>query len=315
MAMSTPTTATLSTPRRKPAATKKVREPFGDRVFLVVITLMLAVMLALVLLPLIYIVASSFSSATAVSAGRVKFWPVEFSLHAYKVALSNPQVLRGYYNSLIYAVAGTLISVTLTVAIAYPLSRKTFFGRNVLMTVLIFTMLFSGGLIPTYMVVQDLGLLNTRWALLIPNAIGVWQVIIARTFFAHSIPDELYEAATLDGASELRFLRSVVLPLSKPLLAVLVLMYTIYQWNTYFDALVYLKDPDLYPLQIVLRNMLILNQRNVGATDVAQQLQQQQLANVLKYALIVVSSLPVLIIYPFIARHFTKGVLVGAVKG
>lgn len=315
MAMSTPTMATLSRPRRKPAATKKVREPFGDRVFLVVITLMLAVMLALVLLPLIYIVASSFSSATAVSAGRVKFWPVEFSLHAYKVALSNPQVLRGYYNSLIYAVAGTLISVTLTVAIAYPLSRKTFFGRNVLMTVLIFTMLFSGGLIPTYMVVQDLGLLNTRWALLIPNAIGVWQVIIARTFFAHSIPDELYEAATLDGASELRFLRSVVLPLSKPLLAVLVLMYTIYQWNTYFDALVYLKDPDLYPLQIVLRNMLILNQRNVGATDVAQQLQQQQLANVLKYALIVVSSLPVLIIYPFIARHFTKGVLVGAVKG
>ncbi|MDZ5445952.1 carbohydrate ABC transporter permease [Micromonospora sp. 4G57] len=313
--MSTPTMATLSRPRRKPAATKKVREPFGDRVFLVVITLMLAVMLALVLLPLIYIVASSFSSATAVSAGRVKFWPVEFSLHAYKVALSNPQVLRGYYNSLIYAVAGTLISVTLTVAIAYPLSRKTFFGRNVLMTVLIFTMLFSGGLIPTYMVVQDLGLLNTRWALLIPNAIGVWQVIIARTFFAHSIPDELYEAATLDGASELRFLRSVVLPLSKPLLAVLVLMYTIYQWNTYFDALVYLKDPDLYPLQIVLRNMLILNQRNVGATDVAQQLQQQQLANVLKYALIVVSSLPVLIIYPFIARHFTKGVLVGAVKG
>ncbi|MBM0224461.1 sugar ABC transporter permease [Micromonospora sicca] len=315
MAMSTPTTSTVSRPRRKPAATKKVREPFGDRVFLVVITLMLAVMLALVLLPLIYIVASSFSSATAVSAGRVKFWPVEFSLHAYKVALSNPQVLRGYYNSLIYAVAGTLISVTLTVAIAYPLSRKTFFGRNVLMTVLIFTMLFSGGLIPTYMVVQDLGLLNTRWALLIPNAIGVWQVIIARTFFAHSIPDELYEAATLDGASELRFLRSVVLPLSKPLLAVLVLMYTIYQWNTYFDALVYLKDPDLYPLQIVLRNMLILNQRNVGATDVAQQLQQQQLANVLKYALIVVSSLPVLIIYPFIARHFTKGVLVGAVKG
>ncbi|WP_236648365.1 carbohydrate ABC transporter permease [Micromonospora sicca] len=313
--MSTPTTSTVSRPRRKPAATKKVREPFGDRVFLVVITLMLAVMLALVLLPLIYIVASSFSSATAVSAGRVKFWPVEFSLHAYKVALSNPQVLRGYYNSLIYAVAGTLISVTLTVAIAYPLSRKTFFGRNVLMTVLIFTMLFSGGLIPTYMVVQDLGLLNTRWALLIPNAIGVWQVIIARTFFAHSIPDELYEAATLDGASELRFLRSVVLPLSKPLLAVLVLMYTIYQWNTYFDALVYLKDPDLYPLQIVLRNMLILNQRNVGATDVAQQLQQQQLANVLKYALIVVSSLPVLIIYPFIARHFTKGVLVGAVKG
>jgi putative aldouronate transport system permease protein len=312
--MSVLTTSMMSRLRRKPAATK-IGEPFRDRVFLVVVTIMLAVVLALVLLPVVYIVASSFSSAAAVSAGRVSFWPVEFSLRAYRVALTNPQVLRGYYNSLIYAVAGTLISVTLTVAIAYPLSRKTFFGRNVLMTLLIFTMLFSGGLIPTYMVVQDLGMLNTRWALLIPNAIGVFQVIIARTFFANSIPDELYEAAMLDGASEWRILRSVVLPLSKPLLAVLALMYAIYQWNTYFDALVYLKDPDLYPLQIVLRNILILNQARPGATDLAQQLEQIQLANVLRYALIVVSSLPVLLIYPFIARHFTKGVMVGAVKG
>lgn len=313
--MSALTTSVASRLRRRPAAATKIREPFRDRVFLVVVTIMLTVVLALVLLPVIYIVASSFSSASAVSAGRVSFWPVEFSLHAYRVALTDPQVLQGYYNSLIYAVAGTLISLTLTVAIAYPLSRKTFFGRNVIMTLLIFTMLFSGGLIPTYMVVQDLGMLNTRWALLIPNAIGVFQVIIARTFFANSIPDELYEAAMLDGASELRILRSVVLPLSKPLLAVLALMYAIYQWNTYFDALVYLKDPDLYPLQIVLRNMLILNQARPGAADLSQQLEQIQLANVLKYALIVVSSLPVLIIYPFIARHFTKGVMVGAVKG
>jgi len=313
--MSVTITSTVSRLRRKRSAAPKIREPFGDRVFLIVVMIMLAVLLALVLLPLIYIVASSFSSASAVSAGRVRLWPVEFSLQAYQSALTNSQVLQGYYNSLIYAVAGTMISVTLTVAIAYPLSRSTFYGRNVLMTLLIFTMLFSGGLIPTYMVVQDLGMLNTRWALLIPNAIGVWQVIIARTFFANSIPEELYEAATLDGASELRVLRSVVLPLSKPLLAVLALMYTIYQWNTYFDALVYLKDPDLYPLQIVLRNMLILNTTRPGATDLAQQMHQIQLANVLKYALIVVSSLPVLIIYPFVARHFTKGVMVGAVKG
>ena len=313
--MSVTITSTVSRLRRKRSAAPKIREPFGDRVFQIVVMIMLAVLLALVLLPLIYIVASSFSSASAVSAGRVRLWPVEFSLQAYQSALTNSQVLQGYYNSLIYAVAGTMISVTLTVAIAYPLSRSTFYGRNVLMTLLIFTMLFSGGLIPTYMVVQDLGMLNTRWALLIPNAIGVWQVIIARTFFANSIPEELYEAATLDGASELRVLRSVVLPLSKPLLAVLALMYTIYQWNTYFDALVYLKDPDLYPLQIVLRNMLILNTTRPGATDLAQQMHQIQLANVLKYALIVVSSLPVLIIYPFVARHFTKGVMVGAVKG
>ena len=311
--MSATTTSTMPRLRRKRPA--KVREPFHDRVFLVVVMIMLTVILALVLLPLINIVANSFSSASAVSAGRVGFWPVDFSLEAYKTALTNSQVLQGYYNSLIYAVLGTLISVTLTVAIAYPLSRKTFYGRNVLMTLLIFTMLFSGGLIPTYMVVHDIGILNTRWALLLPNAVGVWQVIIARTFFANSIPDELYEAGMLDGASELRVLRSVVLPLSKPLLAVLALMYTIYQWNTYFDALVYLKDPDLFPLQIVLRNMLILNTTRPSASNLAEQLHQQQLANVLKYALIVVSSLPVLLIYPFVARHFTKGVMVGAVKG
>jgi ABC-type glycerol-3-phosphate transport system permease component len=315
VAMSATTTSTLSRLRRNRPATTKIREPFRDRMSLIVITIMLAVLLALVLLPLIYIVASSFSSPAAVNAGRVSFWPVDFSLEAYRSALSNSEILRGYYNSLIYAVTGTMISVTLTVAIAYPLSRKTFYGRNVLMTLLIFTMLFSGGLIPTYMVVHDLGMLNTRWALLIPNAIGVWQVIIARTFFANSVPDELYEAAMLDGASELRTLRSVVLPLSKPLLAVLALMYTIYQWNTYFDALVYLKDPDLFPLQIVLRNILILNTPRTGSTDLAQAMHQLQLANVLRYALIVISSLPVLIIYPFVARHFTKGVMVGAVKG
>ena len=300
--------------RNRPAAVK-VREPFGDRVFMIVVRLMLGVALALVLLPLIYIVASSFSSPAAVNAGRVRFWPVEFSLEAYRSVLTNSEILQGYYNSLIYAVAGTAISVTLTVAIAYPLSRKTFYGRNVVMTLIIFTMLFSGGVIPTYMVVHDLGMLNTRWAMLIPNAIGVWQVIIARTFFANSIPDELYEASMLDGASEIRTLRSVVLPLSKPLLAVIALMYTIYQWNTYFDALIYLKDSDLYPLQIVLRNILLLNTPRTGATDMAQQMHQIQLANVLRYALIVVSSLPVLIIYPFVARHFTKGVMVGAVKG
>jgi len=309
------TTTSVPESRRGRAAVTKVREPFGDRVFLIVVRIMLGVALALVLLPLIYIVASSFSSPAAVNAGRVRFWPVEFSLEAYRSVLSNAEVLQGYYNSLIYAVAGTAISVTLTVAIAYPLSRRTFYGRNVLMTLLVFTMLFSGGVIPTYMVVHDLGMLNTRWAMLIPNAIGVWQVIIARTFFANSIPDELYEAAMLDGASEIRTLRSVVLPLSKPLLAVLALMYTIYQWNTYFDALVYLKDADLFPLQIVLRNILLLNTPRTGATDMAQQMHQIQLANVLRYALIVVSSLPVLIIYPFVARHFTKGVLVGAVKG
>ena len=294
-----------------------IAETRTDKVFLFGVKIMLWVALILVAVPLIYIVANSFSSASAVSAGRVLLWPVEPSLDAYKVAFGDPQIMRGYLNSFIYAIGGTLISVTLTIAIAYPLSRRTFFGRNVIMSVLIFTMLFSGGLIPTYLVVQDLGMLNTRWAMVIPSAIGVWQVIIARTFFRSTIPDELYEAATIDGASDLRFLWSIVLPLSKPVIAVIALMYAIFQWNSYFDALVYLKDPGLYPLQIVLRNVLILNTVTGGSTtqNLAQQLEQQQLANVLKYALIVISSLPVLIIYPFVARHFTKGVMVGAVKG
>ena len=303
-----------STPR---PADSTIAETRGDRIFLVGIKVMLWIALIAVAVPLIYIVANSFSSASAVSAGQVFLWPIEPSIRAYQEAFSDPLIMKGYLNSFIYAIGGTLISVTLTIAIAYPLSRRTFFGRNVIMSVLIFTMLFSGGLIPTYLVVQDLGLLNTRWAMVIPSAIGVWQVIIARTFFRSTIPEELYEAATIDGASDLRFLWSIVLPLSKPVIAVIALMYAIFQWNSYFDALIYLKDPGLYPLQIVLRNVLILNTLtgSTTTTSLAQQLEQQQLANVLKYALIVISSLPVLIIYPFVARHFTKGVMVGAVKG
>ncbi|GAA1678395.1 carbohydrate ABC transporter permease [Kribbella yunnanensis] len=294
-----------------------IEETRTDKILLVGVRIMLWVALIVVAVPLIYIVANSFSSASAVSAGRVLLWPVEPSLKAYKTAFADPAIMQGYLNSFIYAIGGTLISVTLTIAIAYPLSRRTFFGRNVIMSLLVFTMLFSGGLIPTYLVVQDLGMLNTRWAMVIPSAIGVWQVIIARTFFRSTIPDELYEAATIDGASDLRFLWSIVLPLSKPVIAVIALMYAIFQWNSYFDALIYLKDPGLYPLQIILRNVLILNQATSGSTtqNLAQQLDQQQLANVLKYALIVISSLPVLVIYPFVARHFTKGVMVGAVKG
>jgi ABC-type glycerol-3-phosphate transport system permease component len=302
---------------KKPAPAEKstIAETRTDQIFLIGVKVMLTVALIAVLIPLVYVVANSFSSASAVTSGRVFLWPIEPSLRGYKEALSDPQILKGYYNSLIYAVGGTFISVSLTIAIAYPLSRKTFFGRNVIMSLLLFTMLFSGGLIPTYLVVQDLHLLNTRWAMVIPSAIGVWQVIIARTFFRSTIPDDLYEAAVLDGASDLRFLWSVVLPLSKPVIAVIALMYAIFQWNTYFDALIYLKDPGLYPLQIVLRNILILNTNTGAAADVAATLERQQLANVLKYALIVISSLPVLLIYPFIARHFTKGVMVGAVKG
>lgn len=275
---------------------------------------LLSIFLLAVLLPLIHIVASSFSSPLAVSSGRVSFWPVDFTLEGYQRALGDDQIISGFLNSLFYAVVGTLISVSLTVAIAYPLSRKDFYGRSWITLGVIFTMLFAGGIIPTYLVVQQLGLLNTRWALVLPQAVGVWQVIIAVVFFRSSIPEELYEAAQLDGASDLRFLWSTVIPLSKPLLAVIALMYAIFQWNSYFDALLYLRDPGLYPLQLVLRNVIILNQSTPGMDAVAQ-MERQRLSDLLKYSLIVISTVPVMLIYPFVARYFNKGIMLGAVKG
>lgn len=301
--------------KRQLQRANRVKESLGDRIFLGFVYLFLLFLLAVILFPLIYIVSSSFSSPLAVSSGQVILWPVDFSTRGYEGALSNPQIITGYGNSLFYTFFGTIISVTLTVAIAYPLSKKTFFGRNIIMAFLVLTMLFNGGLIPTYLVVKAMGMLDTRWALLIPAAIGVWQVIIARTFFQTNIPDELSEAAELDGCGDLRFLWSVVLPLSKPIIAVLALMYAIYQWNSYFDALIYLKSPDLYPLQLILRGILILNTTSSGSMDAKTMLERQQLADLLKYSLIVISSLPVLIIYPFVSRYFTKGILIGAVKG
>lgn len=292
----------------------RMRETGVDRVFLAIVYLLLLTFLAVVLVPLLYILASSFSDPVAVSSGRVLLWPVDPTLRGYEVVLRDAQILTGFANSLFYTVVGTLISVTLTVAIAYPLSRADFPGSSVITRLVVFTMLFAGGVIPTYLVVQSLGMLDTRWALLLPQAVGVWQVIIARTYFRHAIPVELIEAAEMDGASDLRVLWSIVLPLAKPMLAVIALMYAITQWNSYFDALLYLKSADLYPLQLILRNILILNQSGGGLGD-TQLLEHQQLANLLKYSLIVVSTVPVLLIYPFVARYFTKGVMIGAVKG
>src|SRR5690606_24598968 len=208
----------------------RIKEPVVDRWFMAGVYILLTTFLVVVLLPLIYILASSFSDPLAVSSGQVTFWPINFTLEGYQRALSDSSILTGFGNSLFYTIVGTAISLVLTVAIAYPLSRQDFWGRRGITVFVVFTMLFAGGIIPMYLVVQNLGLLDTRWALVLPQAIGVWQVIIAVAFFRSSIPDELYEAAQLDGASDLRFLVSTVLPLSKPLLAVIALMYAIFQW-------------------------------------------------------------------------------------
>ncbi|MFG6200337.1 carbohydrate ABC transporter permease [Nonomuraea sp. JJY05] len=291
-----------------------IRQSRTDRLFMVGVYVLLATFLAVVLLPLLYIVASSLSDPNAVSSGRVTFWPVDFTLRGFEVALSDPQILVGFGNSLFYTAVGTFVSVSLTLMLAYPLSRTDFVGGAILTRLIVFTMLFGGGLIPTYLVVKSLGMIDTRWALIVPNAIAVWQVIIARTYLRHSIPRELFEAAEIDGASHFRVLWSIVLPLAKPMIAVIALVYAISNWNSYFDALLYLKSHDLYPLQLVLRNILILNTQSNGM-DVATAMERQQLADLLKYSLIVISTVPVLLIYPFVARHFTKGLMIGSVKG
>lgn len=292
-----------------------IKESFTDRIFLICIYSFLAVVLVVVLYPLIYVVSASLSSPVAVSSGRVWLYPVDFSLRGYEVALNNSLIVTGYLNSIYYTFFGTLISVVTTVLVAYPLSRQRLFGANAVMVFITFTLIFSGGLIPTYLVVKDLGMIDTRWSLLIPQAIAAWQVIVARTFFRMNIPEELVEAAELDGCSDLNFLWRIVLPLSTPILAVLILMYAVSQWNAYFDALMYLKSAALHPLQLTLRSILILNTTTSGSMDAKTMLERQQLADLLKYALIVVASLPVLAIYPFVQRYFVKGMLIGSIKG
>ncbi|CAM4246514.1 carbohydrate ABC transporter permease [Paenibacillus alkaliterrae] len=297
----------------KPVA---VKESMGDKLFLFLVYAFLLFILIIVLYPLIYIVSSSFSSPQAVISGRVWLFPVEPSLAGYKAIFSNPQILTGYANSLFYTFFGVLINVSMTVMLAYPLSKSTFLGRNFIMVILVITMMFSGGLIPYYLTVKMLGILDTRWAMLLPGALAVWQVIIARTFFQSTIPKELGEAAELDGCSDFGFLWRIVLPLSKPILAVLVLLYAVGHWNAYFDALIFLKSQELFPLQIILRNILILNSIDASMmVDANQMAAMQGLRDLLKFSLIVVATVPVLAIYPFVQKYFVQGIMIGSLKG
>lgn len=292
-----------------------IKESAIDRIFIGFVYLFLFIILIVILFPLLHIVSASFSSPAAVTSGRVWLWPVDFTLIGYKAVFQNSDIWIGFGNSLFYTVFGTLLNVSFTIMMAYPLARRTFYGRNIMMLILVFTMFFDGGLIPNYLLVKSLGILDTRWAMILPGAFAVFQVIIARTFF-QSLPDELHEAAQIDGCSDMKFFLQMVIPLSKPIIAVLFLMYAVGHWNAYFNALIYLKDNHMFPLQIFLRNLLILNSENSDMyKDVNNLLMQQGLKDLLKYSLIVVSSAPVLMIYPFVQKHFVKGVMIGSLKG
>ncbi|MCU6792767.1 carbohydrate ABC transporter permease [Paenibacillus sp. WQ 127069] len=291
-------------------------ESRGDRWFNIINYTFMALLLIIVLYPVIFVVSSSFSNKDAVSAGQVLLWPVGFSLEGYQAVFRDPAVLRSIAVSIGYTVAGTLINVTLTIMAAYPLSRRDLWGRNWLMGVFAFTMFFSGGLIPTYLLVKNLDLLNTPWALLLPTALSIWNMVITRTYFMATIPDELLEAGQIDGCNDLIFLWKVVLPLSGPITAVIALYYGVEHWNQYFNALLYLKEPKLYPLQLVLREILIRSQMSSEMMgDSAQMAEQAGLANLLKYSLIVVATAPLMLVYPYVQRFFVRGVMIGALKG
>ncbi len=293
----------------------KIRFERKDKLFYLLVDLWLLIALLLVLYPIIYVISSSFSSADAVSTGKVVLFPVEFSLEGYEAVFKHEGIVSGYLNTIFYTVAGTAINVIMTILTAYPLSRKVMPGKKLIMFLFTFTMIFNAGLIPNYMLNDQLNLIDTRLVMLIPGAIGIYNVIIAKTFLQNNLPEDLLEAAFIDGCSHFRFLLSIAIPLSKPIMAVLVLYYAVAHWNSYFNAFIYLNDADLFPLQIILRDILVSNSVDSLVVDPEVMAAKQGLADLLKYSLIVVSSAPFMFVYPFVQKHFVKGALQGAVKG
>lgn len=293
-----------------------IRETGFDRAFNAVNYTVQGLFLLIVAYPLLYVISASLSDPIKVTAGKVWVWPVSFTTEGYRAIFQDDSLIRSFLNSVFYTVSGTAISVVLTVLAAYPLSRRELPGRGIFMFLFLFTLLFNGGLIPTYLVVKDLGMLNTRWAMILPTALSVYNMIITRTYFQTAIPDELLDAARIDGASDFRFVRDVVIPLSGPIVAVNALFYAVAQWNQYFNALLYLTDQHLWPLQLTLREILIQN--NIPAAmmgDVGEMVRRQALRDLLKYSLIVVATVPILVVYPFVQKHFVRGALIGSVKG
>jgi putative aldouronate transport system permease protein len=293
-----------------------IRESRVDATFTFVNNTFLILIFLAILYPLVYVVSASFSDPNAVAAGQVWLLPVKFTTKAYVRIFEFGRIWTGYANSIFYATVGTLVNVSMTILAAYPLSRKDLYGRNVLLFLFVFSMMFSGGLIPFYLTVNQLGLYDTRWALIIPQALSVWNMIIAITFFRTSLPQELLEAAQLDGCSDIQYLFRIVLPLSKPIIAVLCLFYAVGHWNQYFTALIFLANKDLFPLQLILRDILVANTIDPNLLEDAKTMAAKAgLRDLLKFALIVVASVPVLMIYPFVQKYFVKGLMIGAIKG
>lgn len=286
----------------------------GDRAFYIVCTFILALLLIIVAYPIYFVLIASISDVTLVNTGKVLLFPKGLQFQGYQRVLTNARVLTGYRNTLIYTVVATLLNLALTMTSGYALSVKVP-GRNFFSLLITFTMFFGGGLIPYYFVIRSLGILDTVWVMILPGAVSAYNLIITRTFLKSNIPNELYEAASIDGCNRLQFFAKVVVPLSGTLIAVLTLFYAVGHWNDYFNALMFLTKRTLHPLQLVLREILIENSISADDMDGEAAAALQNMKETLKYALIVMSTLPMMILYPMVQKHFVKGVMIGSVKG
>lgn len=294
----------------------RIKNSRSDNALSIACTLVLSLFLILTMYPLVHVLSASFSSGKAVSAGRVVLWPVDLSLEGYLAVFRNKHILNSFQNTVLYTITGTLVNVSLAVTAAYPLARKRLIGRNSIMFFFTFTMYFSGGLVPSYILIRKLGLVDTMWALILPGALPVYNMILARTFIQHTIPEELFEAAYIDGCNYTRFFINIVLPLSKAIIAVLSVYSMVGHWNSYFSAMLYLNSQSKLPIQIILKQILVANQVTADMlTDPDLMEAKAELADVLKYALIVVSTVPIMTIYPFAQKYFVQGVMIGSLKG
>ena len=297
-----------------------MRESKGDKIFKVFVYICLTFASLMVLYPLIYIISASISNPADVNSGDMWLWPKGVTMEGYRIIFQNDEIWHGYLMTLFYTVLGTSINLAVTIPAAYALSRKDFYGRGFFTGMFVFTMFFGGGLIPTYLVVKNLGMIDTIWAMVLPNAAAVWNIIIARVFFQSTIPRELEEAAIIDGASNFKMFMRIILPLSAPIIAVMALFYGVGHWNGYFNALVYISDRTLFPLQLVLREILVLQEMASNSTQMTAEMaklihSKQQLSAIIKYGVMIVSSLPIIIAYPFLQRYFVKGMMIGSIKG
>lgn len=296
-----------------------IRQTRADNFYDAIVLFFVILLLILVLYPLWFVVIASFSNSSEVMKGNVIFMPKGFSVEAYTKVFSDPKIMTGYRNTIIYTVLGTLLNLAGTIAAAYPLSRRDFVGRKAISLMLMFTMFFNGGLIPTYLVYKQIGLINSPWVMIIPGMVNVYNMIVMRSFF-ESLPYEMHEAAFIDGCGNIQILTKIVLPLSLPIISVMVIFYGVSHWNEYFSALVYLSEPDLKPLQLILRDILITSTTRVssmmsGGASMTGEMDRIRTAESIKYAVAIVSTLPVLCLYPFLQKHFSKGVMLGAIKG